>query len=149
MKYLWIPAIISYVGSLQKKSDDSLKKYSIQGLWIGIVFTLGMSSVFFIFGLILTSVGVFLEISTLFYLIAGVILIILGINIFKPLRELIKKERKDDRDSKVIEKGHKLFTKLSNKSIYLGAFFLGVLFSVGWAPCAMSLMMPVFVLTLT
>ena len=142
-------AMISYVGSLQKKSEDSLKKYSIQGLWIGVVFTLGMASVFFIFGLILTSVGVFIEISTFFYLIAGVILIILGINIFKPLRELIKRKTKEDKDPKVMEKGQKLFTKLSKKSIYLGAFFLGVLFSIGWAPCAMSLMMPVFVLTLT
>ena len=142
-------AMISYVGSLQKKSEGSLKKYSMQGFWIGVVFTLGMSFVFFIFGLILTSVGIFIEISTLFYLIAGVILIVLGINVFKPIRELISRESKGDADSKVMEKGQKLFTNLSKKSIYLGAFFLGVLFSIGWAPCAMSLMMPVFVLTLT
>jgi cytochrome c-type biogenesis protein len=142
-------AMISYVGSLQKNSKDSLKKYSLQGFWIGVVFTLGMSFVFFIFGLILTSVGIFIEISTFFYLVAGIILIILGINIFKPLRELMKRDTKDARDQMVMEKGQKLFTKLSNKSIYLGAFFLGVLFSIGWAPCAMSLMMPVFVLTLT
>ena len=142
-------AMISYVGSLQKKSEDPLKKYSIQGFWIGVVFTLGMASVFFIFGLILTSVGIFIEISTFFYLIAGVILIILGINIFKPLKEFIKRKTKEDKDPKVMEKGQKLFTKLSKKSIYLGAFFLGVLFSIGWAPCAISLMMPVFVLTLT
>ena len=142
-------AMISYVGSLQKKSEDSLKKYSLQGFWIGVVFTLGMSFVFFVFGLILTSVGVFIEISTFFYLIAGVILIILGINIFKPLGELIRKKTKEGNDPKVMEKGQKLFTKLSKKSIYLGAFFLGVLFSIGWAPCAMSLMMPVFILTLT
>jgi cytochrome c-type biogenesis protein len=61
----------------------------------------------------------------------------------------MKRDTKDARDQMVMEKGQKLFTKLSNKSIYLGAFFLGVLFSIGWAPCAMSLMMPVFVLTLT
>lgn len=142
-------AMISYVGALQKKSEGSLKKYSMQGFWIGVVFTLGMSSVFFIFGLILTSVGIFIEISTFFYLIAGVVLIILGINVFKPLKELIKRKTQENKDSKVMEKGQKLFTKLSKKSIYFGAFFLGVLFSIGWAPCAMSLMMPVFVLTLT
>jgi cytochrome c-type biogenesis protein len=141
--------MISYVGSLQKKSEDSIKKYSLQGFWIGVVFTLGMSFVFFIFGLILTSVGIFIEISTFFYLIAGVILIILGINIFTPISELIRRKTKESTDSKVMEKGQKLLTKLSKKSIYLGAFFLGVLFSIGWAPCAMSLMMPVFVLTLT
>ena len=38
-------AMISYVGSLQKKNEkenSKLKKISIQGLWIGIVFTLGI-----------------------------------------------------------------------------------------------------------
>jgi cytochrome c-type biogenesis protein len=48
-----------------------------------------------------------------------------------------------------MDKGKNIFLKLSNKSIYLGAFFLGILFSIGWAPCAMSLMMPVFILTLS
>ena len=53
-------AMISYVGSLQKQDEkSSTKKYSIQGFWIGVVFTLGMAFVFFIFGLILSSVGYF------------------------------------------------------------------------------------------
>jgi cytochrome c-type biogenesis protein len=46
-------------------------------------------------------------------------------------------------------KGQNIFLKLSKKSLYLGALFLGILFAIGWAPCAMSLMMPVFILTLT
>ena len=48
-----------------------------------------------------------------------------------------------------MDKGKNIFLNLSKKSIYLGAFFLGILFSIGWAPCAMSLMMPVFILTLS
>jgi len=143
-------AMISYVGSLQKQDEkENMKKYSIQGIWIGVVFTLGMAFVFFIFGLIISSVGIFVEISTLFYLISGIILIILGINVFKPLKEIIsyKKERKTS--SQVMDKGKNIFLNLSKKSIYLGAFFLGILFSIGWAPCAMSLMMPVFILTLS
>ncbi len=143
-------AMISYVGSLQKQDDKkSTKKYSIQGFWIGVVFTLGMAFVFFIFGLILSSVGIFIEASSLFYLISGVILIILGINVFKPLKELIKTKSQGDKSSSVMMKGQNIFTKISKKSIYLGAFFLGILFSIGWAPCAMSLMMPVFILTLS
>jgi cytochrome c-type biogenesis protein len=141
-------AMISYVGSLQKGTQDSMKKYSIQGFWIGVVFTLGMAFVFFIFGLILTSVSIVIEISTFFYLIAGIILIVLGINVFKPIREIIRRKPPEEKDSKVMEKGQKILTKLSKRSIYLGAFFLGILFSIGWAPCAMSLMMPVFILTL-
>jgi len=142
-------AMISYVGSLQKNSEKKFKKYSLQGLWIGIIFTLGMSLVFFVFGMIVSSIGFFLETSTVFYLIAGSILIVLGINIFKPLSELLKRKSKEKTGIGFVEKGQGIFFKLSKKSIYLGAFFLGVLFSIGWAPCALSLMMPVFILTLT
>ena len=143
-------AMISYVGSLQKQDKISLtKKYSIQGFWIGIVFTLGMAFVFFIFGMIISSVGIFIEVSTIFYLVTGIILIILGINILKPLKELIKSKTQQGSQLKIMEKGQSLFFNLSKKSIYLGAFFLGILFSIGWAPCAMSLMMPVFILTLS
>jgi len=143
-------AMISYVGSLQKQDEkENMKKYSIQGIWIGIVFTLGMAFVFFIFGLIISSVGIFVEISTLFYLISGIVLIILGINVFKPLKEIINYRKESKTSSQVMDKGKNIFLKLSKKSIYLGAFFLGILFSIGWAPCAMSLMMPVFILTLS
>ena len=142
-------AMISYVGTLQKDSEKKFKKYSLQGVWIGVIFTLGMSVVFFVFGMILSSIGVFLEASTVFYLIAGIILITLGINIFKPFSELLKRKTEGKTGIGFIEKGQGLFFKLSKKSIYLGAFFLGILFSIGWAPCALSLMMPVFILTLT
>ena len=142
-------AMISYVGSMQKDVQKTSKKYSLQGLWIGIIFTLGMSLVFFVFGMIISSLGAFIQVSALFFLIAGVILIILGINIFKPFSEIIKKKSEKGTSLSFIEKGQGIFFKLSKKSIYLGAFFLGILFSIGWAPCALSLMMPVFVLTLT
>ncbi len=142
-------AMISYVGSLQKDSEKKFKKYSLQGVWIGIVFTLGMSLVFFVFGMIISSVGIFIEASTVFFLIAGIILIILGINIFKPFSELFKRKSEGKTGIGFVEKGQGIFYKISKKSIYLGAFFLGILFSIGWAPCALSLMMPVFILTLT
>jgi len=141
-------AMISYVGSLQKESKSKSKKYTLQGFWIGVIFTLGMSFVFFIFGMIISYLGIFLEASTLFYLIAGIILILLGINIFMPLRELFRIKTQVESSSKIMDKGQNLFTKISKKSIYFGAFFLGILFSIGWAPCAISLMMPVFVLIL-
>ena len=137
-------------GSLQKQDEkNSTKTYSLQGFWIGVVFTLGMAFVFFIFGLLLSSVSIFIEASALFYLVAGMILIILGINVFKPIKEIIRFRGQIKNSSEVMEKGQSLFLRLSKKSIYLGAFFLGILFSIGWAPCALSLMMPVFILTLS
>jgi len=142
-------AMISYVGSMQKDIQKTSKKYSLQGLWIGVIFTLGMSLVFFVFGMGISSLGAFIQASALFFLIAGVILVILGINIFKPFSEIFKRKSKKETGSNIIEKGQGIFFKLSKKSIYLGAFFLGILFSIGWAPCALSLMMPVFILTLS
>ena len=143
-------AMISYVGShLIQDEKENMKKYSIQGIWVGVVFTLGMAFVFFIFGLIISSVGIFIELSNMFYLISGVILIILGLNVFKPLKEIISYKKESKTSFQVMEKGKNIFLNLSKKSIYLGAFFLGILFSIGWAPCAMSLMMPVFILTLS
>jgi len=141
-------AMISYVGSLQQGSEKSAKKISLQGAWVGVVFTFGMALVFFVFGLILSSIGFFVETSALFFLIAGIILIILGVNVFKPLKELIKLQRQKESGFQVIEKGQNMFFKLSKRSIYLGAFFLGILFAIGWAPCALGLMMPVFILIL-
>ncbi|MCU0851060.1 MAG: sulfite exporter TauE/SafE family protein [Candidatus Thermoplasmatota archaeon] len=142
-------AMISYVGSLQKQNETSSKKYSLEGFWIGVIFTLGMSLVFFVFGIIISSIGFFIEVSTIFYLVAGIILIVLGVNVFKPLREFIKRKSSQNAEQNITERGQRLFLRLSKKSIYLGAFFLGILFSIGWAPCALSLMMPVFILTLT
>ena len=142
-------AMISYVGSLQENHGGKSKRRSVQGVWIGIIFTIGMSLVFFVFGLFITSVGIFIEMSALFFLIAGIILIVLGINIFRPLTEMLKIKSEKEPGSQIMERGQNIFFKLSKKSIYLGAFFLGILFSIGWAPCALSLMMPVFILTLT
>jgi cytochrome c-type biogenesis protein len=69
--------------------------------------------------------------------------------VFKPLKELLVRKSQSDKSSSVMMKGQNIFSKLSKKSIYLGAFFLGILFAIGWAPCALSLMMPVFILTLS
>jgi cytochrome c-type biogenesis protein len=141
--------MVSYVGSLRKDSEDASKKFTAQGFWIGIFFTLGMSLVFFVFGMILQSIGFFIEASTVFYLIAGGILIVLGINVLKPIKEILGIKSRGGQSSQIIGKGRNIFFKLGKKSLYLGALFLGILFAVGWAPCAMSLMMPVFILTLT
>jgi cytochrome c-type biogenesis protein len=141
--------MVSYVGSLRKDSEDTSKKLTAQGFWIGIFFTLGLSLVFFVFGMIIQSVGFFIEASAVFYLIAGVILIVLGINVFKPIKEILRIESRGGQSSQIMGKGQNIFFKLSKKSLYLGALFLGILFAIGWAPCAMSLMMPVFILTLT
>jgi len=140
-------SMISYVGAT--KSGDGIRRESIQGFQVGVVFTLGMSLVFFLIGMLISSLGTFIEMSSIFYFIAGFILLLLAINIFKPLRELLPAWLKRDRKEGIMEKGGRWFNTLSERSLLLGAFFLGVLFAVGWAPCAISLVMPVFILVLT
>lgn len=137
-------SMISYVGAT--KGSGGTKGEAIQGFKIGLVFTVGMALVFFLIGLLISSIGIFIEASPLFYFVAGLILLLLGINIFKPLKEMIHLYPK--KEEGIVEKGGRWFEKISKKSLLLGAFFLGILFAVGWAPCAISLVMPVFILVL-
>ncbi|MBS3772971.1 MAG: sulfite exporter TauE/SafE family protein, partial [Candidatus Thermoplasmatota archaeon] len=140
-------SMISYVGATA--GGTGTRKESIRGFGMGVVFTLGMALVFFFIGLLISYAGFFVEMSSLFYLIAGVILLILGINIVYPLKELLAPLlKKRDGGQNIMEKGGRVFETLSKKSLVLGAFFLGILFAVGWAPCAISLVMPVFILVL-
>jgi cytochrome c-type biogenesis protein len=139
-------SMISYVGAT--KSGNGVRRESIQGFQVGVVFTIGMSLVFFLIGMLISSIGTFIEISSIFYFIAGLILLLLAINIFKPLRELLPTWLKRRQKEGIMEKGGRWFNTLSERSLLLGAFFLGVLFAVGWAPCAISLVMPVFILVL-
>lgn len=140
-------SMISYVGATS--GGTGTRKESIRGFGMGVVFTLGMALVFFFIGLLISYAGFFVEMSSLFYLIAGGILLILGINIIFPLKELLKPLFKGKKGGgNIMEKGGKLFASISKKSLLMGAFFLGILFAVGWAPCAISLVMPVFILVL-
>jgi len=160
-------AMLSYVGTMdetnEKNNEDNknnFKKGSWSGFWIGVSFTLGMGVIFFIVGCLISYIGFFIQVSVIFYLIAGIILIILGINAIKPLKEFYENWKESMRSNKkngqkttsrksFVEVGGDLFSKISKKSVYLGAFFLGILFSIGWAPCAISLVMPVLILMLT
>ncbi len=142
-------SMISYVGATQGK-QKGIKEESFLGFKIGIAFTLGMSIIFFLMGLLLSYIGFFIEISTVFYLIAGIILFILGVNIIKPLKDTLSGLKKSGKETGgIMEKGGKIYEKISKKSLILGGFFLGIFFAIGWAPCAISLIFPVFILVLT
>jgi len=142
-------SMISYVGATQEK-QRGVKDESFLGFKIGIAFTLGMSIIFFLMGLLLSYIGFFIEISTVFYLIAGSILFIMGVNIIKPLKGILSGLKKSGKETGgIMEKGGKIYEKISKKSLIFGGFFLGIFFAMGWAPCAISLIFPVFILVLT
>jgi cytochrome c-type biogenesis protein len=152
-------AMFSYVMTSRRK-EEYLKKStsaSREGFMIGVAFTLGMAAVFFVLGLFLADIGVFIRQARFFDLAAGLLMIILGINILKPISEIIEPVRSritfrkvDPDDPPIVKKGimersvH-LSMDLFKYSAFIGAFSLGVFFALGWAPCAVSLVFPVLI----
>lgn len=141
--------MISYIGGTADDNNplDGRKR----GFLMGTAFTLGMTLMFFLIGLLVAYVGIFIEMSAAFYLLAGILLAVLGINAIKPINlaglyELIPGKRKlpDGEASK-----DRWIDRISKKSGILGAFLFGLLFTIAWAPCAISLVFPVIVLMLT
>jgi cytochrome c-type biogenesis protein len=149
-------AVFSYVLTLRRK-DEYLRKSisaSKEGFMIGVAFTIGMATVFFVLGLFISQVGLFVRDSKFFDLAAGGIMIILGISNIKPLEEMLEPVlsliRKDP--SGEAQKGESLIHKSIETSIglfkysaFIGAFTLGVFFALGWAPCALSMVFPVLI----
>ena len=176
---LLLLTMISYIGSMKDETINGSSRVDWEkGLWIGISFTLGMTLVFLLFGLLISYVGLFIEMSDTFYLIAGMILVILGINAIKPFGDMLARlksmNKKDidhsgtgeveadrpleanggaevDGEMEVDNRftGRRFIERLGKRSANLASFFLGILFSIGWAPCAISLVFPVVVLMLT
>lgn len=154
-------AMFSYVMTARRKEEYLRKSASAskEGFMIGVAFTLGMAMVFFVVGLFLSDIGVFIRQARFFDLAAGLLMIILGINIIKPIGEIIepvrsrlsfRKAEACDDDSPVQKKGIMerlvgLSMGLFEYSAFIGAFTLGVFFALGWAPCAVSLVFPVLI----
>ena len=142
--------MVFYIGASAPRGGrtEALKA----GLGIGPAFTLGISTVFLLLGLLLGYLGGFLTLSTAFYLLAGGVLILLGINAIFPLRRAFRRLRtKEDCDCCEVPQsrlGSRLLEKLGKRSRPLAGFALGALFSLGWAPCALSLVFPMLLLML-
>ena len=152
-------AMFSYVMTARRK-EEYLKKSasaSKEGFMIGVAFTLGMAAVFFVVGLFLSDIGVFIRQARFFDLAAGLLMIVLGINIIKPIGEIIEPVRsrlsfrKADPDDPpaekkgIMERLVNISMNLFKYSAFIGAFTLGVFFALGWAPCAVSLVFPVLI----
>jgi cytochrome c-type biogenesis protein len=151
-------AVFSYVMTIRRK-DEYLRKSvstSREGFMIGIAFTLGMAAVFFVLGLFISQVGLFIRDSRVFDLIAGLIMILLGISNLKPLEEILEPvtsrirryrgegEYCDTRKS-LLQRSVEACVALFKHSSFIGAFTLGIFFALGWAPCALSMVLPVLI----
>ena len=150
-------AVFSYVMTVRRK-DEYLRKStstSKEGFMMGVAFTLGMAAVFFVLGLFISQVGLLIRDARIFDLAAGIIMILLGISNFKPLGEIfapVTSVFRRNPSGEVHEKGESLIQKSVKTSIglfkysaFIGAFSLGVFFALGWAPCALSMVLPVLI----
>ncbi len=148
-------------GTERNKSADTKR-----GAMIGIMFMLGMAVVFFIFGLFISYAGGIIARAPLFYLISGFLLILLGVNNFVPiidsihsgLRWLRKKGRSiingppitpgtdPGTDPQANSWSLRIGKRLLGRSVPFGSFVLGIFFAFVLAPCAISLVLPVFII---
>lgn len=160
-------AVFSYVMTVRRKEEylRASASTSKEGFMIGVAFTIGMALVFFVLGLFISQVGVFFRDSKIFDLLAGIIMIILGISSFKPLGELLEpvtthmrlnRANADDPSGEgsdeaaeekksLLQKAVEFSLNLFRYSAFIGAFTLGIFFALGWAPCALSMVMPVLI----
>ncbi|UCE74802.1 MAG: cytochrome c biogenesis protein CcdA, partial [Methanomassiliicoccales archaeon] len=153
--------MFSFIMTSSEKEEKNVEEdgsSSREGLIIGVAFTLGMALVFFIIGLFISYLGVFVRASPFFYLFAGILLVIFGINnvksigeMIEPLRNLFRGNDQDEETGEINEKKG-FMARITNftvilfrHSTFLGAFFLGIFFALGWAPCAISLVFPVLI----
>jgi cytochrome c-type biogenesis protein len=114
-----------------------------------------MAMVFFVLGLFISQVGLFIRDSRIFDLVAGGIMIILGISNIKPLEEMLEPIvsliRRDangtfhEKREGLIQRSVKTSIWLFKYSAFIGAFSLGIFFALGWAPCALSMVFPVII----
>ncbi|MGF3494721.1 MAG: cytochrome c biogenesis CcdA family protein [Methanothrix sp.] len=139
-----LAALFSYIVS-RRRRDEGADDYR-EGLAIGLSFTIGMAAVFFVIGLFVSQLGIFMRSSRFFDLAAGMLLIILGVNSITPLGEFVGSIFRFRRSGKsYLERVINVSLKIFERSSTLGAFFLGAFFSLGWAPCAISLVFPVII----
>ena len=149
-------AVFSYVLTVRRKEEYTRKGISSskEGFMIGLAFTLGMAAVFFVLGLFISKVGLFIRDSRLFDLLAGLIMILLGVSNIKPLEEIMEplKSRLGGPGGEHCEVKKSLLQRsvegsisLFQRSAFIGALTLGVFFALGWAPCALSMVLPVLI----
>ncbi|MCM8827450.1 MAG: sulfite exporter TauE/SafE family protein [Candidatus Omnitrophica bacterium] len=125
-----------------------------EGILIGVAFTLGMSLIFFLLGIFISKLGQFVRFAHIFYTIAGILLVMFGLcqlDIFKKIRlgEFIKGNELRPKNFNFIQQLGFLVLSLNRYSKILPAFILGILFALGWAPCAVSVIMPVTILIMS
>ncbi|GMO52734.1 MAG: hypothetical protein Ta2G_10730 [Termitinemataceae bacterium] len=128
-----IPSYLSFIGGTGMRNDSNYKKHLVVRT---ASFVLGFTAVFIVLSIILaTTFSVFRGISTYINLAAGIIVIVIGINIFF---DWYRKGAYPD-TSGVCVGCEDTYTKRYNSKKppenIIGAFLVGAAFAIGWTPC--------------
>ncbi len=153
-----LAVVISYIMSRRGfeggKGAISKRGASAEGLAIGTAFTLGMALVFLAIGCLLGQLGGFISASPAFYIVAGVLLVVLGTNSLWPLASLLPRRSSsrgggEDRPNEgILHRMLARFPQTGTTGAVAGGLAIGVLFGLAWTPCAISLILPVLVVVM-
>ena len=121
-----------------------------QGLLVGLSYVAAMSLVFFVFGFSLSSlIPVSLASSKLFYIFAGGLMFVLGVNNLglldwlKPLQSLFY--RISSTSDNLQERMRPI---IGGDNVFLGAFVFGIVISLALGPCSLAIVLPAVMMTL-
>jgi len=154
-----LAVVISYIMSRRGlegvKGARGARGASTEGLAIGTAFTLGMALVFLAIGSLLGQLGGFISASPAFYIVAGALLVVLGVNSLWPLSSLLPhglgargdKEGGGPKQG-VLQRLLARFPQTGATGAVAGGLVIGVLFGLAWTPCAISLILPVLVVVM-
>jgi cytochrome c-type biogenesis protein len=115
-----IPAYLIYITGL---SFDEVKDVRAKTIFHSIIFIMGFTIVFTFLGMAASLVGRFLyDIGDILRVVGGVLIVFLGLYLMRVIKlPFLDLERK--------------VTISSKPSGYLGTFFVGMVFALGWSPC--------------
>lgn len=136
-----LPSFLGYIGGVSLSQDKKIKgKEAKRKLYLNtLLFGLGFSIVFLLFGAVIGVVGEMLVLNRpIFQTIGGIIIILFGLQLSGLINiKMLMKEKKFELSPKL------------RKMEYVRSVLTGIIFAFGWAPCYGPIIGAIFTLAAT